>query len=105
MQRRRMHFTLCLVAAAALVALANVCLAQSPAGAPNSYDPSVFNALRWRSIGPNRGGRSLACAGSSSRPFEYYFGAVGGGLWKTGDGGVTWRPVTDGQIRARPSVL
>lgn len=64
------------------------------------YDPSMFNALRWRSIGPNRGGRSIACAGSTSRPFEYYFGAVGGGLWKTVDGGVTWRPVTDGQLKS-----
>src|SRR5581483_4549450 len=45
-------------------------------------------------------GRSIACAGSSSRPLEYYFGATGGGLWKTTDGGTTWRPVTDGQIHS-----
>ena len=64
------------------------------------YDASVFAALRWRSIGPNRGGRSLAAAGSPSRPNEYYFGAVGGGLWKTTDGGAHWAPVTDGQIRS-----
>ncbi len=63
-----------------------------------TYDSSLFNALKWRNIGPNRGGRSIACAGSSSRPLEYYFGAVGGGLWKTTDGGTTWKPVTDGQI-------
>ena len=41
-----------------------------------------FDALRWRNLGPNRGGRSLAVAGSVKRPLEYYFGAVGGGLWK-----------------------
>src|SRR5581483_4044433 len=64
----------------------------------STYDSSMFNALKWRNIGPNRGGRSIACAGSSSRPLEYYFGAVGGGLWKTTDGGTTWKPVTDGQI-------
>src|SRR2546427_3347979 len=65
-----------------------------------AYDPAVFSNLQWRSIGPLRGGRSIASAGSSSRPLEYYFGAVGGGLWKTGDGGLTWLPVTDGQIRS-----
>jgi len=63
-----------------------------------TYESSMFNALKWRNIGPNRGGRSIACAGSSSRPLEYYFGATGGGLWKTTDGGTTWKPVTDGQI-------
>jgi hypothetical protein len=63
-------------------------------------DTSVFGSLQWRNIGPDRGGRSLAAAGSPSRPFEYYVGAVGGGLWKTTDGGVTWRPVTDGQIKS-----
>jgi photosystem II stability/assembly factor-like uncharacterized protein len=52
----------------------------------------------WRNIGPDRGGRSLTSSGSSLRPTEYYFGAVGGGLWKTVDGGTTWKPVTDGKI-------
>jgi photosystem II stability/assembly factor-like uncharacterized protein len=58
-------------------------------------DQSYFTGLRWRSIGPNRGGRSIAVAGSASRPFEYYFGATGGGIWKTTDGGQTSRPVAD----------
>src|SRR5712692_3578153 len=74
--------------------------AQQLANPPGKYDPALFNALRWRSVGPNRGGRSIACAGSASRPFEYYFGATGGGLWKTGDGGLTWKPVTDGLINS-----
>src|ERR1700754_1042631 len=65
-----------------------------------AYDPAIFASLTWRSIGPARGGRSIASAGSPSRPLEYYFGAVGGGLWKTTDGGLTWRPVTDGQIQS-----
>src|SRR5580765_2782174 len=65
-----------------------------------TYDPSIFSSLQWRSIGPPRGGRSITAAGSSSRPLEYYFGATGGGLWKTTDGGSTWRPVTDGQLRS-----
>jgi photosystem II stability/assembly factor-like uncharacterized protein len=73
-------------------------MAQSPSS--GSYDPNLLSGLRWRNIGPNRGGRSIACTGAPSRPLEYYFGAVGGGLWKTTDGGTTWTPVTDGQIRS-----
>jgi photosystem II stability/assembly factor-like uncharacterized protein len=67
------------------------------AGAPMA-DSALFGALQWRNIGPNRGGRSIGVAGSASRRLEYYFGATGGGLWKTTDGGTTWEPVTDGQI-------
>ena len=63
-------------------------------------DPAFFDALQWRNIGPDRGGRSIAAAGSASRINEYYFGATGGGLWKTTNGGTTWRPVTDGQIKS-----
>jgi len=57
-----------------------------------------YNTLEWRNIGPNRGGRSLGCSGSPGRSNEYYFGATGGGLWKTTDGGQEWFPVTDGQV-------
>ena len=66
----------------------------------NSSKDSITNTLEWRNIGPDRGGRSLAVTGSSSRVNEYYFGAVGGGLWKTTDAGQTWNPVTDGQIKS-----
>ncbi len=70
--------------------------AQAQAAAPTAgMDPSLFGGLRWRSIGPARGGRSQAVAGSAARPQEYYFGATGGGLWKTTDGGLTWRAVSD----------
>src|SRR5215472_11763779 len=65
-----------------------------------TYDPAIFASLEWRSVGPLRGGRSIPCAGSPSRPNEYYFGEVGGGLWKTTDGGQTWRAVTDGQLHS-----
>jgi len=63
-------------------------------------DLAPLPPLRWRNIGPKRGGRSIAVAGSPARPFEYYFGATGGGLWKTTDGASTWFPVTDGQVRS-----
>ena len=72
---------------------------QATATSP-AIDPVVLKALRWRSIGPPRGGRSIAVSGVKGRPQEAYFGAVGGGLWKTTDGGETWAPVTDGQIRS-----
>lgn len=58
-------------------------------------DTAFFSALTYRNVGPNRGGRSQAAAGSASRPNEYYFGATGGGVWKTTDGGTTWKPVSD----------
>jgi photosystem II stability/assembly factor-like uncharacterized protein len=73
---------------------------RAPAAQTAGYDASLFKALQWRNVGPRRGGRSIASAGSPSRRDEYFFGAVGGGLWKTTDGGQTWTPVTDGQIRS-----
>ena len=50
------------------------------AGSEVPYPDAMFSGLKWRSIGPDRGGRSIAVAGSAARPLEYYFGATGGGL-------------------------
>lgn len=66
--------------------------------APQTPEQALLATYKWRSIGPNRGGRSIAVSGVKGRPREGYFGAVGGGLWKTIDAGNTWAPVTDGQI-------
>jgi photosystem II stability/assembly factor-like uncharacterized protein len=65
-----------------------------------TYDESLYDALEWRSIGPFRGGRSVAVAGASSQPNVYYMGATGGGVWKTVDGGMTWLPVSDEYLGA-----
>ena len=73
-------------------------LAAQSAVADGTLDPAINNAFKWRSIGPDRGGRSIAVSGAKGRPKEAYFGAVGGGLWKTTDGGAKWAPVTDGQL-------
>ena len=54
-----------------------------------------WHGLTWRSIGPFRGGRVLAVTGVMGDPHTYYFGGVGGGVWKATDGGLTWRPMTD----------
>src|SRR5690348_15976683 len=70
------------------------------AAAQGVIDKAILDGLRWRSIGPLRGGRSIAVSGVKGRPREAYFGAVGGGLWKTTDGGMTWAPVTDGQVKS-----
>jgi photosystem II stability/assembly factor-like uncharacterized protein len=54
-----------------------------------------WHGLTWRLVGPYRGGRALAVSGVVGDTHTYYFGSVGGGVWKTTDGGLTWRPVTD----------
>ena len=61
----------------------------------NTIDPKTYAGMKWRLIGPFRGGRVLAVTGVSSQPNTYYFGAVAGGVWKTTDGGVTWDPCSD----------
>ena len=61
-------------------------------------NPNAYQDLRWRSVGPHRGGRSTAAAGVRTQPNVFYMGATGGGVWKTENYGITWLPVTDGQI-------
>ncbi len=58
--------------------------------------PATLDALKWRCIGPSRGGRVVAVAGDTNDPMTFYFGACAGGIWKTTDGGVYWRNVSDG---------
>ncbi|HZU00001.1 MAG TPA: hypothetical protein VFA10_10085, partial [Ktedonobacteraceae bacterium] len=55
--------------------------------------PTLFNSLEWRSIGPYRGGRSVAVVGDPIRSQVFYFGSTGGGVWKTMDGGVYWENI------------
>src|SRR5574339_1014867 len=93
--RTAVLLSLTLAAAATLSTRAQ----QPPPTQPLGERP-LTSYLRWRSIGPDRGGRSIAVSGVKGRPREAYFGAVGGGLWKTTDGGASWSPVTDGQIKS-----
>ena len=62
---------------------------------PQPVDANVFAGLRWRLIGPFRGGRVLPAAGLPGNRNVYYFGAVGGGVWKTTNAGETWSPIFD----------
>ncbi len=61
---------------------------------------SLFNALTWRNIGPFRAGRSLAVTGVKGSPLTYYFGATGGGVWKSTDGGNNWKPISDSTFKS-----
>lgn len=65
-------------------------------GNGTGVDPTLLNALRWRSIGPYRGGRVVAVAGDPVHELVFYFGSTGGGVWKSVDGGLTWNNVSDG---------
>ena len=73
--------------------------------ARQSLDPKLYSGLRWRLLGPFRGGRVDAVSGVPGRPNEFYFGAVNGGVWKTIDAGRVWTPVFDGQPVASVGAL
>ena len=88
------------ISIAALLVSGTTMLAAQAAPRPVVLDSAFLAGYRWRNIGPDRGGRSIAVTGVRGRPKEAYFGAVGGGLWKTTDGGDTWAPVTDGLIKS-----
>ncbi len=65
----------------------------------STFDPALYKAMEWRCIGPYRGGRVTAVAGIPDQPLVYYFGATGGGVWKTEDAGLSWKCVSDGFFR------
>ena len=77
------------------LAIAAVALLSATGATASIIDPSAFEALHWRSIGPFRGGRVLAVAGASDDRLHFYFGAVNGGVWETRDAGRTWTPIFD----------
>src|ERR1700761_1781385 len=81
--RKRMHCSLAFVCCLALYG-ANV-------------SPGLFSALKWRLIGPFRGGRAVAVSGVTGSGATFYFGAVDGGIWKSDDAGTVWSPIFDGQ--------
>ena len=60
---------------------------------------SIFKSVKYRNIGPFRGGRSVAASGVVNDPMTYYMGNTGGGLWKTEDGGQQWKNISDGYFK------
>ena len=61
-----------------------------------TFDDKLYHGLEWRSIGPFRGGRSASVTGVPGKPNLYYFGATGGGVWRTTDAGNSWENISDG---------
>jgi photosystem II stability/assembly factor-like uncharacterized protein len=82
---RRILFGVCLTAAAI-----------APAAA-QTIDPSLYGGMRWRLAGPFRGGRTITATGVAGEPDRFYFGAVGGGVWRSDNAGRTWTPIFDAQ--------
>ena len=63
---------------------------------PSHLNDSLIHGQKWRTIGPFRGGRSVASTGVIGDPLTYYMGSTGGGVWKTTDAGITWKNISDG---------
>src|SRR5215469_6971737 len=77
--------------------LSAAALTAASAFAPSGYDPNLFAELKWRWIGPLRGGRTKSAQGVANQPNVFYIGVCNGGVWKTNDYGRTWNPIFDSE--------
>src|SRR5207248_5765799 len=80
-----------------ILAVLVVCFA---AAEPGTYNPALWSGMRYRMIGPERGGRVTTVTGVPSQPNTFYMGSTGGGVWKTVDAGHTWTNISDGYFSA-----
>ncbi|HEY6242601.1 MAG TPA: hypothetical protein VIX17_01565 [Pyrinomonadaceae bacterium] len=96
---RRIPVLLCLTFACLAVTQLSDALGQQTQAPTDPLKP-----LQWRSIGPYRGGRADAVTGVASQPMVFYYGATGGGVWKTTDGGINWEVVSDASVFGTGSV-
>src|SRR5437764_7171814 len=83
------------IRSASLLASFTIALAVGVPAPAQTIPPDAYGALRWRLIGPHRGGRVLAVAGIPGDATTFYFGAVDGGVWRTTNAGLTWEPSFD----------
>jgi hypothetical protein len=79
------------------LSLLTLLLLSVPAHA-QSVDTTFFNGLRYRLVGPARGGRVTTVTGVPSQPKTFYMGVASGGLFRTTDNGATWTAITDGKV-------
>src|SRR5579863_155358 len=86
-----------------LAALVSLVVFTTAAAQP--IPPELYSGLKWRLIGPFRGGRVVAVAGLPGSSTTFYFGSVGGGIWQTTDAGMVWKPIFDGQAIASIGAL
>lgn len=73
-----------------------VCQSKNP---NDIIDPAYLEGMEYRFAGPTRGGRATAVTGVADKPFLFYMGATGGGVWQTDDAGTSWKNISDGQIK------
>ncbi len=98
--KRVLAFSMAVLLTGLLMMPATESLQAAPAKkAVAQFDTSLYRALKWRNIGPYRGGRVTAVAGVPGQPLVAYMGATGGGVWKTIDGGLTWKNISDGWFK------
>jgi len=93
---KTISFVIVALIASELGAQAQPARTQPQAGAPSASDTLLFNSMKFRLLGPFRGGRSTAVAGLAAQPHMFLMGSTGGGVWKTEDAGMSWKNISDG---------